>query len=183
MYSGCPHIRFPFLGGMVPLDLRFRGPLEAESFVRGRKIDPPGAPGRVFDLKCASCGHVRRCIRTSQTQPMTSGMHAAAVNLDRPAREIRESVARSHRLQAFTSDGCQGEGHYPRMVAKGKGKGCGPWGLAVAGGPETCTAVSSGVVGRGTYRSLVAGVAAPAAGIPLGRLPRGRALPSDGCQG
>jgi hypothetical protein len=50
------------LGGRVPLDLRFRGPLEAKSFVRGPKIDPPGAPGRVFDLKCASCGHVRRCI-------------------------------------------------------------------------------------------------------------------------
>ncbi len=33
-----------FLGGRVPLDLRFRGPLEAKSFVRGRKIDPPGAP-------------------------------------------------------------------------------------------------------------------------------------------
>ena len=32
-----------FLGGRVPLDLRFRGPLEAKSFVRGRKIDPPGA--------------------------------------------------------------------------------------------------------------------------------------------
>ena len=51
-----------FLGGRVPLDLRFRGPLEAKSFVRGRKIGPPRAPTRVFDLKCASCGHVRRCI-------------------------------------------------------------------------------------------------------------------------
>ena len=61
-YSGGPHIRFPFWGGRVPLDLRFRGPLEAKSFVRGRKIDPPGASGRVLDLKCASCGHVRRCI-------------------------------------------------------------------------------------------------------------------------
>ena len=50
-----------FLGGRVPLDLGFRGPSEAKSFVRGRKIEPPGAPGRVFDLKCASCGHVRRC--------------------------------------------------------------------------------------------------------------------------
>ncbi len=49
------------MGGKSPLDLRFRGPLEAKSFVRGRKNDPPGAPGRVFDLKCASCGHVRRC--------------------------------------------------------------------------------------------------------------------------
>ena len=34
-----------FLGGRVPLDLRFRGPLEAKSFVRAPKIDPPGAPG------------------------------------------------------------------------------------------------------------------------------------------
>ncbi len=50
-----------FLGGRVPLDLRFRGPLEVKSFVRGPKIEPPGAPGRVLDLKCASCGHVRRC--------------------------------------------------------------------------------------------------------------------------
>ncbi len=49
-----------FWGGR-PLDLRFRGPLKAKSFVRVRKIDPPGAPGRVFDLNCASCGHVRRC--------------------------------------------------------------------------------------------------------------------------
>ncbi len=39
-----------FVGGKVPLDLRFRGPLEAKSFVRGLDIDPPGAPGRVFDL-------------------------------------------------------------------------------------------------------------------------------------
>ena len=50
-----------FLGGGVPLDLRFRGPLEAKSFVRAPKIDPPGAQGRVFDLKCRSCGCVRRC--------------------------------------------------------------------------------------------------------------------------
>ncbi len=58
--SGGPHMRFP-LGGRVPLDLRFRGPLEAKSFVRAPKIDPPAAPGRVFDLKCRSCGCDRRC--------------------------------------------------------------------------------------------------------------------------
>ncbi len=34
-----------------------------------RKIDPPGAPGRVFDLTCASCGHVRRCIPKSRVHP------------------------------------------------------------------------------------------------------------------
>jgi hypothetical protein len=51
--SGVTHIRFPFGGGRFPLDLGFRGPLEAKSFVRGRKIYPPGAPGRVFDLKRA----------------------------------------------------------------------------------------------------------------------------------
>ena len=34
----------------VPPDLRFRCPLDAKSFVRGPKIDPPGAPGTVFDL-------------------------------------------------------------------------------------------------------------------------------------
>ncbi len=51
-------------GGRVPLDLRLRGPLEAKSFVRGPKIDPPGAPGRVFDVKYRSCGHVRRCTRS-----------------------------------------------------------------------------------------------------------------------
>ncbi len=50
-YSGVPHRRFPFEGERVPLDLRFRGPLEAKSFVRGPKIDPPGALGMVFNLK------------------------------------------------------------------------------------------------------------------------------------
>ncbi len=49
-YSGGPHIRFSLFRGRVPLDLRFRGPLEAKYFVRSPKIDPPGAPGRVFDL-------------------------------------------------------------------------------------------------------------------------------------
>jgi hypothetical protein len=63
------------LGGRVPLDLRFWGPLEAKSFVRGLKIEPPGAPGRVFDLKCASCGHVRRC--TAQSLSVTPGAHPA----------------------------------------------------------------------------------------------------------
>jgi hypothetical protein len=57
-----------FWGGRVPLDLRFWGPLEAKSFVRGREIDPPGAAGRVFDLNRASCGHVRRCITLTWTQ-------------------------------------------------------------------------------------------------------------------
>ncbi len=56
-----PTYKVSFWGGGVPLDLRFRGSLEAKSFVRAPTIDPPGAPGRVFDLKCASCGHVRRC--------------------------------------------------------------------------------------------------------------------------
>ncbi len=56
-----PAYKVSFLGGRVPLDLRFRGPLEAKSFVRGRNSDPPGAPGRVFDLKCRSCGYVCRC--------------------------------------------------------------------------------------------------------------------------
>ncbi len=50
-----------FLGGRIPLDLRFRGSLEAQSFVRAPTIDPPGAPGRVCDLKCRSCGYDRRC--------------------------------------------------------------------------------------------------------------------------
>ncbi len=58
-------------GGMVPLDLRFRGPREAKSFVRGPKIDPPGAPGRVFDLKCTSCGYVRRCTMLQHASPST----------------------------------------------------------------------------------------------------------------
>ncbi len=43
------------------MDLRFRGPLEAKSFVRGPKIDPPGAPLKVFDIKCRCCGRDRRC--------------------------------------------------------------------------------------------------------------------------
>ncbi len=63
-YSGGPHIRFPCWGEGVHLDLRFRGPLEAKSVVRGPKIDPPGAQGRVFDLRYRSCGFDRRC-----TQP------------------------------------------------------------------------------------------------------------------
>ena len=37
-----PTYKVSFLGGRVPLDLRFRGHLEAKSFVRGPKIDPPG---------------------------------------------------------------------------------------------------------------------------------------------
>ncbi len=32
-----------FVGGRAPVDLRFRGPLEAKSFVRAPKINPPGA--------------------------------------------------------------------------------------------------------------------------------------------
>ncbi len=50
-----------FLGGSVPLDLWFRGSFDANSFVRGPNIDSPGAPGRVFVLKRASCGRGRRC--------------------------------------------------------------------------------------------------------------------------
>ncbi len=49
-----------FFGGRVPLDLRFRGPLEAKPFVRVPELDPPGAP-----LKCRSCGHGRRCTQTT----------------------------------------------------------------------------------------------------------------------
>jgi hypothetical protein len=41
-----PTYKVSFLGGRVPLELRFRGPLEAKSFVRAPKIDPLGAPGR-----------------------------------------------------------------------------------------------------------------------------------------
>jgi hypothetical protein len=55
-----PTYKVSFLGGRVPLDLRFRGPLEAKSFVRATKLGRPGAQGRVLDLDCASCGHVRR---------------------------------------------------------------------------------------------------------------------------
>ncbi len=54
-----------FLFGRVPPDLRFRGPLEAKSFVLGAKLDPPGAQGRVFDLKCRSCGRDLLCITVS----------------------------------------------------------------------------------------------------------------------
>ncbi len=61
-----PTYKGPQILGRVPLDLRFRGPLEAKSFARGPKIDPPGAPGRVFDLKCRSCGRDRRCKQTKR---------------------------------------------------------------------------------------------------------------------
>jgi hypothetical protein len=40
-----------FLGRAL-LDLRIPGPFEAKYCARGRKIDPPGASGRVFDLEC-----------------------------------------------------------------------------------------------------------------------------------
>jgi hypothetical protein len=50
-----------WVGGAL-LDLRFRGPLEAKSFVRAPKIDRPGAPGRALHLKCRSCGYDCRCI-------------------------------------------------------------------------------------------------------------------------
>ncbi len=39
-----------------------RAPFKSKSIVPGRKIDFPGAPGRVFDLKGRSCGSVRRCV-------------------------------------------------------------------------------------------------------------------------
>jgi hypothetical protein len=42
--------------------LKFRGSFEAKSSARGPKIDPPGTPGRAFDLKCRSCGRDRRCM-------------------------------------------------------------------------------------------------------------------------
>jgi hypothetical protein len=98
--SGGPHIRFLFFWGRVPLDLRFRGPLEAKSFVRGRKFDPPGAPGRVFDLKCASCGHVRRCMCNQQkvcprlTPDLTSN-HRFARSCATPLRANRRFGVRS----------------------------------------------------------------------------------------
>ncbi len=50
-----PTYKVSCLRGRVPLDL-------TKSFVRAfSKIDPPGGPGGVFDLKCASCGRDRGC--------------------------------------------------------------------------------------------------------------------------
>ncbi len=48
-----------FLGG-APLDLGIPGP-SRQNPASGDKIDPLGALGRVFDLKCRSCGRDRRC--------------------------------------------------------------------------------------------------------------------------
>jgi hypothetical protein len=44
-----------------PRILGSRGSFDPKSFVRGRKIDPPGSTGRVFDFRCASCGRGHRC--------------------------------------------------------------------------------------------------------------------------
>ncbi len=60
VYSGAQHLRFPFKGEGSS-GSQVSDPFEAKSFVRGRKIGPPGAPGKVFDFKCASCGHARHC--------------------------------------------------------------------------------------------------------------------------
>ncbi len=75
-----------FLGVRVPLDLRFRGHLEAKSFLRGPKIDPPGAQGRVFDLKRASCGHVRRCTPAPQAHQFSGG--ATGTSTDVGAQKV-----------------------------------------------------------------------------------------------
>ncbi len=40
--SGGPHIRFPFLGGGVPLDLRFRSPSRPNPWSRAVKSTLPG---------------------------------------------------------------------------------------------------------------------------------------------
>jgi hypothetical protein len=61
-YSGLPHTSFHVCFGAVPRILRSRGPFEAKFFVQGPQIDLPGAPGRIFDLKCAACGRGRRIL-------------------------------------------------------------------------------------------------------------------------
>ncbi len=53
--------KVPRILGRAPSDLEFGGPLESKSFVRGPKIDPPGAQGRVHRSKCRSFGRDRRC--------------------------------------------------------------------------------------------------------------------------
>ncbi len=58
--------------GSVPLDLRFRGPLEAKSFFRGCKIDPPGAPGTLIlnvDLVVVTAALRLRSLRDTKACP------------------------------------------------------------------------------------------------------------------
>ncbi len=71
-YSGGSYTRVQRILGRVPVDLRFRCPLEAKSCVRGPKIDLPGAQGRVFDLTCPSCGRDRRCSFSRRGVPTVS---------------------------------------------------------------------------------------------------------------
>ncbi len=81
-YSGGPQIRVSVLrGGRAPLDLRFRGSFEAKSFVRGPKIDPPGASERGFDLKFASCGYVRRCIADCIAVQLGGGLRSMSLSI------------------------------------------------------------------------------------------------------
>jgi hypothetical protein len=56
-----PAYNVPLIFGRAPPDLRFRGPLEAQSSVGGPQLDPPDARGTVFDLKYRFCGRDRRC--------------------------------------------------------------------------------------------------------------------------
>ncbi len=56
-----PTYNVPRFVERAPLDLRIPGPLRCKILCPGRKIDVAGAPGRVFDLKCAACGCGRRC--------------------------------------------------------------------------------------------------------------------------
>ena len=51
VFSGRPTYKVSRILGRVRPNLRFQGPLEATSSARGPKADPPGAQGRVFDLK------------------------------------------------------------------------------------------------------------------------------------
>ncbi len=60
-YCGGPHISFPFFGGGSLWILASGVPSRPNLSSGAVKSTLSGPPGRVFDLKCACCGHVRRC--------------------------------------------------------------------------------------------------------------------------
>jgi hypothetical protein len=86
VHSGGPYIRSNRAREGFLRILGFRCHSKAKSFVRGRKIDPPEAPGRVFDFQGRSCGCDRRCTRVRAWRGLGEGS-AASLRHHRPATQ------------------------------------------------------------------------------------------------